>query len=445
MNLRLVDFIVAPFVIVIIFVVAYLVRPVLTTSDSERYFIPALLVKIIGALALGLVYHFYYGGGDTFNYWHDAKIISSAFFDSPSTYLQLILRNGRLGEGFYSYLSRVHWIGPSAEFTLSSVLSILSLPLGGSYVGASLLFAVFSFLGAWYLYVALLKKYANLSKRLAYATLFIPSVIFWGSGVMKDTLTFGALCFIVGAIFRIMMTHKIGLREVFLLLFCGYLIYHIKIYILLTLFPAVAIWIYATYASSIRNVVIKLLIAPFLLVIFGGVGYYATSKVTEGNVKYSLDNLSERAAITAYDIRYYTGKNAGSGYSLGKLDGSWSSMLKNAPQAVNVSLFRPYLWEVKNPLMLLSAIESAFLLFFTVSFIFRGKFRNIWNQPFVIFCLVFSMIFAFAVGISTYNFGTLVRYKIPLMPFYVCALVIVGSSTNQLNKEKKSSLIAETE
>ena len=68
------------------------------------------------------------------------------------------------------------------------------------------------------------------------------------------------------------------------------------------------------------------------------------------------------AKITAYDIGYYTGRDAGSGYSLGELDGTFGSMIRLSPQAINVSLFRPYLWEVKNPLMLLSALESFLLL-----------------------------------------------------------------------------------
>jgi hypothetical protein len=40
--------------------------------------------------------------------------------------------------------------------------------------------------------------------------------------------------------------------------------------------------------------------------------------------------------------------------------------------------------------------------------------------------LVFSIIFAFSVGFTSYNFGTLVRYKIPLMPFYYIALFILS-------------------
>jgi hypothetical protein len=47
------------------------------------------------------------------------------------------------------------------------------------------------------------------------------------------------------------------------------------------------------------------------------------------------------------------------------------------------------------------------------------------KDPYVLFCLVFSLIFAFAVGISSYNFGALSRYKIPCLPFYGAFILIL--------------------
>jgi hypothetical protein len=175
---------------------------------------------------------------------------------------------------------------------------------------------------------------------------------------------------------------------------------------------------------------------PFLVSLCVVLCYFAVLKAGEDNPKYSLEMISKTAQVTAYDIRYWTGREAGSGYSLGELDGTWESMLKLLPQALNVSLFRPYLWEVRNPLMLLSALESITLLMITIYAIFSARlkiFRALLD-PVVLFCLVFSLSFAFAVGISTFNFGTLVRYKIPLLPFYATALVLL---LHHVNRERK--------
>jgi hypothetical protein len=47
------------------------------------------------------------------------------------------------------------------------------------------------------------------------------------------------------------------------------------------------------------------------------------------------------------------------------------------------------------------------------------------SQPILTFCFLFSIILAIGVGTNSGNFGTLVRYKIPLMPFYLSALFIM--------------------
>ena len=119
----------------------------------------------------------------------------------------------------------------------------------------------------------------------------------------------------------------------------------------------------------------------------------------------------------------------GSGYTLGELDGTWQSMVKLAPQAINISLFRPYLWEVTNPLMLLSALEGLVLFLLTLQVIWRVRWKTIsyLQKPDILFCLVFAFVFAFAVGVSTFNFGTLSRYKIPMMPYFLLALGIIGA------------------
>jgi hypothetical protein len=56
---------------------------------------------------------------------------------------------------------------------------------------------------------------------------------------------------------------------------------------------------------------------------------------------------------------------------------------------------------------------------------FRGFFSAISKEPTVLYCLLFSVLFALFVGATTGNFGSLVRYKIPCMPFYVVGMFII--------------------
>jgi len=94
--------------------------------------------------------------------------------------------------------------------------------------------------------------------------------------------------------------------------------------------------------------------------------------------------------------------------------------------------------------VLFSSLESLGLLILTVVIFFKKRtyFFRALLDPNILFCMVFSLTFAFAVGISTFNFGTLARYKIPLLPFYALALICIA---NYENRDKKVGVLDETE
>ncbi len=86
--------------------------------------------------------------------------------------------------------------------------------------------------------------------------------------------------------------------------------------------------------------------------------------------------------------------------------------------------------------MLLSAVESFVFLILCIVILIRQKGNTIraMLNPNVLFCWVFSLTFAFAVGVSTFNFGTLARYKIPMLPFLLTALLLVLSDSKSDKK-----------
>jgi hypothetical protein len=57
--------------------------------------------------------------------------------------------------------------------------------------------------------------------------------------------------------------------------------------------------------------------------------------------------------------------------------------------------------------------------------------RAINDHPFVFFAFTYSVLFALLVGLSTSNFGALVRFKIAFLPFFYCALVILNGETKR--------------
>ncbi|MBX2967386.1 MAG: hypothetical protein KF845_14685 [Cyclobacteriaceae bacterium] len=443
MELR--DFIVTPIVIIIVYVVAYFIRDRVTDEINRKYFFSALTLKIFAAIALGMLYQFYYSGGDTFNFHtKGSRIIWEAFMDSPAVGWKLLTANKAYSQGIYSYASRIPFFHDTSSFFVIRVAALFDLITFSSYSATAVLFSVVSFCGAWVLFLTFYRQSPTLHGWIATATLFIPSVLFWGSGLLKDTLTLAAIGFLTYTAHRLFIQKNRSVGSVIWLAISVWIIYSIKKYILLCFLPALLLWIYIGQLARIRSVMVRILITPLVLFMVVLSGYYAVDLVGRDDSRYSMDRIATTAQITAYDIGFYTGKDAGSTYSLGELDGTFGNMITKTPQAINVSLFRPYLWEVRNPLMLLSAVEGLLLLMFTIYVISKKRlliFRAM-GDPNVLFCLVFSITFAFAVGVSTFNFGTLSRYKIPLLPFYALALVFI---LYYENKDRKVEVLDNTE
>jgi hypothetical protein len=161
---------------------AYLV---LGKNPLKNYYLPALLFKVASGIALGLLYSFYYNGGDTFLFFEKAKDLLALPVDQ---YLNEI------------FLTSI----PHEERSVLPMTKITSLILvltGKNYWLATLYFSLFSFAGTFYFLIALSTKYPEVRKSAVLAFLFFPSVVFWSSGILKESIVFGIMMFMLGFLF----------------------------------------------------------------------------------------------------------------------------------------------------------------------------------------------------------------------------------------------------
>jgi len=424
------DLFITPLFLVLIYAGAYLIRPRVTDKINRKYFIPALTLKIIGAISLGLIYQFYYGGGDTFTYFSQgSKYIWQAFLDNPLTGLKLLFAGSEYTPDTFQYASKIYTYGDSASYFVVRVAGIFDLLTYHTYSATSLLFAVMSFSGIWVLFLVFYRQFPAFHKYFAVAIFFMPSLFFWGSGLLKDSLTLGALGWLTFSIYEIFFEKKRILLSVLILLVSLYILLVVKVYIAICFLPAVLFWIFYNSVRKIKNPILRIMIAPFIIVIALFLGYYSVIKIGEDDPRYNLETLAYTAQSTAEWIHYVSIREGGSAYTLGDFDYSPAGMVRKFPLAVWVTLYRPYLWESHNIVMILSALESLAMLILTIYVIWKSGirffYRSLTTKPIVIFCFLFTIMFAFAVGISTYNFGSLVRYKIPMMPFFISGLFII--------------------
>lgn len=399
-------------------------------QETNIFLIPALTVKIIGALAAGLIYQFYYEGGDTFTFYQGSEEIWKAFSESPTIAFKLIFyKSGEYNSETYKYAQNIWTFRDPGAYMVVRIAAFFGLFTFNSYYAIALLFALVSFIGVWKLYIVLYDIYPKLYKEMAIATLFIPSVFFWGSGLFKDTITFGCLTWLTASSYYIFIKRKSIFYNILIVLICAYIIMIIKTYILLSFLPPLLFWIFLNYKNKIKSSFLQKILTPLLIIFSLSISYIILLQLGEESEKYSINNALDSASSMQRWHDYLARNEQGSGYNLEITDKSLAGILSKVPEAINVTLFRPYLWEVKNIVMLMAALESLAILFLTLKVLIKTKlfkmFSIIWSSPLVFFCTLFSLVFAFSVGFSTYNFGALVRYKIPCIPFYVISLFVI--------------------
>ncbi len=425
------DLFLTPVYLLLIYSLLYFLRTSIVDKEMRNFFIIGYTVKIVGAIFFGLIFQFVYGYGDTFFYFEGAGIARDAFLNDIGSYFQILFQDmdDYTSAQTYNYAYRMPYYGDKSSFAICQIGSVFSILSFHTYTINCLFFALLSFAGSWQMYRAWADLYPVLKKQLGWAIFFIPSIFFWASGVVKDSIAFAALTFAFSAFHFGIIRRKKTYANIFVFLLCCYTLYVVKLYILLCLIPACGWWFYSQYTKQIKSGFLKGAFAPFLLAIGGGLVFYSFSNLIEGT-QYDLNKVAQKAYITADWIHQMSSEGSAYDIGLDQMDGTMMGMLKLYPKGIFITLFRPFIWEVKNVNMLLAALENLILVFLTLQVIKNQKWatiiKRLKTEQMVVVCLIFTLFFGGIIGIVSSNFGTLVRYRIPLLPFYTIALIILG-------------------
>jgi hypothetical protein len=414
-------------------------------NAGYQYFHVGLLYKVGGAIALCLIYIFYYGGGDTTGYYNSAVALNNLLFEDPGTYLS-IMSNNLTPENYSAFNETTGWPGyyrDASSFTVPRFTSVIMLFTAGSFLQVSVLTAIITYTGIWRLYLMFTDMYPANYKLLAIAVLFIPSVAFWGSGILKDSYTISAAGWVVYSFYMIFFKRKKVFSNLLFMLISIYVIISIKAYIFFALVGGILIWMGFHYINKLKSPFFRLLIFPIVVAMLLGLGQYIVFNIGEhlGSYYTSMDALLEKAIITQDDLaRDYYGGNS---FDIGELTPDVASVVSKFPVATIAGLYRPFIFEVRNPVMLLSALENTALLILLFWVFYKVGIRRfvaiMFEKPVLLFAMGFTILFAFSVGLTTANFGALVRYKIPLLPFYVATLFTIYFIDKRLKLLTKDS------
>lgn len=401
-------------------------------SESYRYYFFGLGFKILGVLVFGYTYLEAIGYGDTVAYFESSFAIGKVIFKDPVQYFEVLFGEAsdtklqtHFDQTYKPY--RFLYLEPRTcmVLRLTSVFVIIS---GGSFLVTSALIASLSFGATWLVYQVLIEKYPKYSSKFLIPLFFMPSVAFYATGVLKDSYTYIGFCLVLYGTYRAFIDNRKIKRGLILLLIGTFLIITIKPYVLFGLLPACIVWVFHNRITRIKGVFFKLILLPVLFLILVTSSAFFFTYMGSSFGKFSADQALETAAVTHNDLKkdYY----GGHAFDIGDFDGTPGSALSLFVPATIAGIYRPFIFETRSPLLLITALENTYLLFLLFA-AFRYSLnpfkivRTIGKEPVVMSFLLFTVLFGFVIGLSTSNFGALVRFKVPLIPVYGAAMIII--------------------
>jgi hypothetical protein len=446
------DFVLLPVYLTIIVVSAYVIKNKhIKTNPEYKYFIPGLLFKIFGVLYFSYIYTFHYYGGDTTNYFQAADCMVNMMYQHFGLYLRLFFGefNRVTFSAFDSTTGFPYYSSKPNSFAVARFSSPFVFLGFQSYYIASVLIAYATYTGVWKLFQIFVKEFPLYMNACAWAILFMPSVAFWGSGVTKDSFMLAALCWFVNGFYHFVKVDFSvkNLKYVFQMGISVWVMMSIKPFNFYAMLICICLWYAFEYIGRISNDVLRVLLYPFIFAIVSAAGMYVfvlLGSVAGGYYK-DVDSMLNQAVVVQKDLsREAYGENS---FDIGPFDPTLAGITKKIPAAIEAGLFRPFPWEANNVLMFISAAENVFLFFLTVFTLFSVGpayfFKSIVSKPYIMMLsIVFSLFFAFSIGLVTANFGALVRYKIPLIPFYVVAFLVIYLTHRDRNRARREETVS---
>lgn len=378
-------------------------------TSLRKFFWPAFSVKVLSALLLGWLYSDYYATGDTWHFFSDGKVIANLARNDVAAFLQLLTVNA----DSWSSLPGFTLTDPRALY-MARIVSLFCLTTNDTYVLIALWFALIAFASQVVLLNQLERWYPSVVVPFALAIFALPTSVFWTSGIIKETLAFSGICLIFA--FLVAVWNRESFRWWWLLLIPGcWIIWNLKYYYLAILLPVsfVALgfkflrWKETTSTWKTLFIWVSVLILP--LIVFS-------------NLHPNL-NWDRILDVMVLNYKAFIAlSQPGDAVIYPHLEPTLKSFFFYAPKALIASCLRPFLWEATAPLQLLSGLENLVVLMLVVVSI-RFKRLEPATRILVMALLTYILLLAVLLGLSTPNFGTLVRYRIGFYPFLIALLL----------------------
>ncbi|WP_044205272.1 hypothetical protein [Flammeovirga sp. OC4] len=377
----------------------------------------ALFVKLILGLLLGYIYSNYYKGGDTFILYNDSVKLAEIAKTNFLGYIDFVFSKP------YHYPPEIQAQliqSNSSTVYFTIVGSVLSLICFNNYWVMSLYMSFFSFCGVWFLLKRVSLLYPSTQFSFLIANFCFPTVVFWSSGVIKETISIPILYFCIGISIDI-ITKKVRAISIIILPFLLYSLLQLKFYYFggfVIFFLPILFFIYLKINSIEFNKKYFLLLLSFI--VLGGIFIV--------NFEYHFGLEQFPKTIYANYLKLSLNEQDSYAIHLENMNESWSGILLSIPEAIITPFIYPNYFTSRHIFDVLISTEnliSIVLIILNFFLLITKKVKTSKYNPLLIsILLAYSLLMIGFLAIASPNLGSLSRYKIGASVFLYYVLLI---------------------
>jgi len=380
----------------------------------KPWFFFTLVLKIGAGIVLGLIYIYVYKGGDTITYHKAATILSEFARNDPGKYFNFILFSDDIPEGFTFYLEQ-----PRA-LLFTKIVSIFAIITHNNYWLISIYFSLFSFAGTWLLANRISTYFPSYKIAALVGFLLFPTMVFWSSGLLKESISMGCIGLFTYVFLPFFRDMKINVVQGMILFISAISLWALKYYFAGILFSvAIALFISKIIINNPRFVFTKgrsvFRIYLFVFVVLSLGVSFLHPNLNPLNILTVLEQNHFQIIAMSDPENLVNFINFGSGITY---------FIVNIPISLFGGLFLPLPWSLPDYFGVLTGIFNLFVLVLAVFKFFRIKKNettdlNLLGTGLILYIFILAILLTF----STPNFGTLERYKISFLPFFLLLIM----------------------
>jgi hypothetical protein len=379
------------------------------TGLSAAQLIILFLLKVMAGIAYGWI-GVYYGQQlqmvDTWYFHYNSLEEYELLLKHPSQFVGSFFEN-RYEQGFSKFLtSKDSWWNDIKYIALEKLLAIFNVLSFGNYYTNVIFYSYLTFFGPIAIYRVMKDVFPESGFAVIAGTFLIPSFLFWASGIHKDGLIFLSFALITYHIYFGVKEKRFSAKR-FLFIALALFLLIFRSFVVILLFPALLAWL-----LSLKTRRHPLLVFSLTYIFFG------TLFFTAHYINPQFNFLEAVAQRQDEFLQLY----GNSSVKVNVLEPSFIGFLKNTPQAVSLTIFRPFITDVNHLFSLAAFTELYILLFLIVLFIFYRKPKNS-HSAFILYCFFFSISMLLMVGFTINILGAIVRYRSIVLPFIMIPII----------------------